>query len=169
MIFVLTLVLIAALGAVIWYCSSYVDKKHDAYLDLPWKVRQEQEEKVEKTLWWKARDFWNDDNPFYWGILVVFWVLVVAATIMCVCLFFTYGSARGGNASKQAEYEVLVYQVENDIYNDGGDDVVGKKELYNEVKEWNSHLATAKTYVKDFWWGIFWPNYYENLQPIELK
>ena len=169
MIFVLTLILVAALGAVIWYCSSYADKKYDAYLDLPWKKRQETKPKVEKTFWWKAHRLWDEGNPFYWTILVIFWVFVVIAAIMCICLFCIYGSARGKDAAMQAEYEALVYQMENDIYNDGGDDVVGKKELYDEVKEWNSDLATAKIYVKDFWWGIFWPNYYENLQPIELK
>lgn len=168
MIFVLTLILVAVFGAVIWYCS-YAYNKGQAYRNLNWTMRQEQKAKVEKTFWWKVKGLRNDDNSFYWGIVVIFWVLVIAAVIMCLCLFFTYGSARGKDAAMQAEYKALVYQVENDIYNDGGDDVVGKKELYNEVKEWNSHLATAKVYVKDFWWGIFWPNYYENLQPIELK
>lgn len=45
MIFVLTLILIAIFGTVVWYCSSYAYNKWTAYRDLNWEMRQEQKAK----------------------------------------------------------------------------------------------------------------------------
>ena len=77
--------------------------------------------------------------------------------------------APGTKAALEAEYEVLSWEVENDVYTDGGDDVVGKKELYNDVRTWNAELANNKIAEKNFWYGIFVPNIYSDLKPIELK
>ena len=38
-------------------------------------------------------------------------------------------------AKKQQRYNSLVYQLENNLYDNDND--LGKKELYNEVREWN--------------------------------
>ena len=93
----------------------------------------------------------------------------IALAIMILALIITYASAGGKRVQLEAQYEVLSWEVENDVYTDLGDDVVGKKELYNQVREWNTALAKSQYYEKNFWVGIFVPNIYGDLKPIELK
>ena len=71
-------------------------------------------------------------------------------------------------AQLEAEYKVLSWEVENDVYA-ADDDVVGRKELYNHVREWNKILAAKQAGEKNFWYGIFVPNIYGDLQTIKLN
>lgn len=64
-------------------------------------------------------------------------------------------------------YKSLVYQYENELYENDND--LGKKELYNQIEEWNSNLAFNKEIQRNFWVGIFYPNIYDDLEFIELK
>lgn len=93
----------------------------------------------------------------------------ICCMIMGAVIFGEHISAPAHLEALKAEREVLVWEVENAVYNDNGDDVVGKKELYNQVREWNKELAENKTDEKNFWYGIFIPNIYGDLEPIELK
>jgi hypothetical protein len=93
----------------------------------------------------------------------------VVLLIMGLVLTITYLSAPANRAALEAEYEVLSWEVANDVYTDSGDDVVGKKELYNHVREWNKNLASNQAGERNFWYGIFVPNIYGDLNPIELK
>ena len=97
----------------------------------------------------------------------------IVAAVFCLIMGAVIGVNHIGapetRAALEAEYEVLSWEVENDVYTDGGDDVVGKKELYNNVRAWNAELAKKKVAEKNFWYGIFVPNIYSDLKPIELK
>lgn len=98
-------------------------------------------------------------------------VLIGAAiiiSIMLLILAIIYIDAPAEFACKQAEYEALSWEVANDIYA-ADDDVLGRKELYNQVREWNKNVAGYKAKANDFWIGIFVPDYYNDLQLIELK
>lgn len=93
----------------------------------------------------------------------------ICCMIMGIVIVSEHISAPAHLEALKAEREVLVWEVENAIYNDNGDDVVGKKELYNQVREWNKELAKNKASEKNFWYGVFIPNIYGDLEPIELK
>lgn len=93
----------------------------------------------------------------------------IVLLIMGLILAIAFLSAPAERAALEAEYEVLSWEVANDVYTDGGDDVVGKKELYNNVREWNKSLAANQMAERNFWYGIFVPNIYGDLKPIELK
>ena len=66
-----------------------------------------------------------------------------------------------------ARYESLVYQYENDIYENDND--LGKKELMDDIQEWNEDLSYRKKIQDDFWLGIYCPNIYDQFEKIELK
>ena len=70
-------------------------------------------------------------------------------------------------ATNEQRYESLVYQVENEIYDNDND--LGKYELYNQVREWNEDLANGKAKQYNFWYGIFHPNIYDNFEYIKMK
>jgi hypothetical protein len=70
-------------------------------------------------------------------------------------------------ASLRQEYDSLVYQYENNFYDNDND--VGKKELMREIQEWNSDLAFDKEIQRNFWVGICVPNIYDEFEFIELK
>ena len=70
-------------------------------------------------------------------------------------------------AKYEARYESLIYQYENDIYENDND--LGKRDLMEDIEEWNSDLAYRKRTQRDFWVGIFYPNIYDDFEFIELR
>lgn len=63
--------------------------------------------------------------------------------------------------------EILEYQLENDLYDNDND--LGKKELYSEIEDYNSTIVKGKAMQNDFWYGIFYPDIYDHLEPIDYK
>lgn len=70
-------------------------------------------------------------------------------------------------AEYQMEREMLVYQYENNLYENDND--LGKYELMKDIKEWNVDLVYKQKIQKSFWVGIFFPNIYDKLEVIELE
>ena len=108
-------------------------------------------------------------NGFSITLFVIAGIMAFVILISSIVLLVNYATAGGERVRLEVEYETLSWEVENKVYYDGGDDVVGKKELYNQVREWNQNLASNQYYEKNFWVGIFVPDIYNDLKPIELK
>lgn len=99
-----------------------------------------------------------------WGVLIP---SAIVAIIMSIFVIDANVGIEGKIASDEQRYEALVYQVENEIYENDND--VGKYELYNQVREWNEDLAKGKAMQNDFWLGIFYPDIFDKFEFIELK
>lgn len=69
-------------------------------------------------------------------------------------------------AKNEQVYNSLVYQLENGLYENDND--LGKKELYNQIEDWNKDLAYHQTIQDEFWNGIFYPNIYDQFEYITL-
>ena len=89
--------------------------------------------------------------------------IFVFMTIILIVQFATVG---GEVKSSEIRYYSLVYQYENDFYNNDND--IGKKELMNQIQDWNEDLAFGKEMQRDFWIGIFIPNVYNQFEFIKL-
>ena len=107
----------------------------------------------------------NDDCNF---VAVLFCSSGVIAAILSLIFF---ASAHIGNdgyiAENKVRYDSLVYQYENDIYENDND--VGKYELMSAIQDWNEDLARYRENQDDFWIGIYIPDIYDKFEFIELK
>lgn len=115
---------------------------------------------------------WMYDNTKYdtdWLKLTGWVVVVIAALAILISGFImidSYGNAEANVAQNNKRYESLVYQLENNLYDNDND--LGKKELYNEIREWNEDLAYYQNIQDNFWFGIFYPNVFDQFEFIEL-
>lgn len=87
----------------------------------------------------------------------------VAASVIIMAANYT-GEQAKVNGKKEI-YNSLTYQYENAVFDDD-DDVVGRKELYNQIAEYNSDVKYYQTLQRDFWLGIYFPNVYDQLELI---
>lgn len=69
-------------------------------------------------------------------------------------------------ASMQEKRSALVYQLENDLYDNDND--LGKKELYSEITEYNCDVAKGKTMRDNIWLYNLYADVYDELELIEF-
>ena len=108
------------------------------------------------------------DYDLEWLGYIGYTLIVISVAVIVVCgiiFIFSYCGLDAHIASDLQTYESLVYQLENNIYDNDND--IGKKQLYDEIQKWNENLAYHKNIQKDFWLGIFYPNIYDQFDFIE--
>ena len=99
--------------------------------------------------------------------IVVSVLCAFAVAIMIIVAAVNNIGTAGLIALNEQRYESLVYQLENNLYDNDND--LGKKELYNQIQSWNEDLANGKQMQRDIWVGMFYPNIYDDFTYIELK
>lgn len=111
---------------------------------------------------WTIYDEWVEFLPLFMS-----GASIVAAVISVIVLISCHIGIDGAIASNEVRYETLVYQYENDIYDNDND--LGKRELMKDIQDWNEDLARYQATQDDFWIGIYIPNIYDQFEYIELK
>lgn len=99
--------------------------------------------------------------------LVIAIIGFIVAIIMLMVIIVENTNVDAYVAENQIRYEMLVYQYENNLYDNDND--LGKRDLMEDIQEWNEDLAYYRETQDDFWVGIFHPNVYDQFEFIELK
>ena len=92
---------------------------------------------------------------------------VIIAVISLIVFASAHIGIDGYIAENKVRYDSLVYQYENDIYENDND--VGKYELMTAIQDWNEDLARYREIQDDLWIGIYIPNIYDQFEFIELE
>lgn len=91
----------------------------------------------------------------------------IAVVISIIVMLCSYTGVDGYIAASNARHDALVYQYENDIYDNDND--LGKRELIEDIQNWNEDLARYKENQDDFWIGIYIPNIFDQFEFIEFE
>lgn len=106
----------------------------------------------------------TDETEVGAGISIFGFCCLIIAGIFLIC---SHVGVNGRVARLQTRYDSLVYQYENDIYDNDND--LGKRDLMEDIQKWNENLAANQKNQHDFWIGIYIPNIYDQFECIELK
>ena len=111
----------------------------------------------------KFGDFWD----FMDCISLVLAILFGASSVIleAIAVSASVGS-ESYLASMQEKRSALVYQLENDIYDNDND--LGKKELYSEITDYNCDVAKGKIKQNNIWVRNLYCNVYDELELIEF-
>lgn len=93
-------------------------------------------------------------------------ILTFTVVIMGIAGFCVKVNADATIARCEQVYESLVYQLENDIYENDND--LGKKELYDAIQDWNADLAEGRVMQDNVWVGMFYTDMYDQFEFIDL-
>ena len=110
-----------------------------------------------------------DSWDFEWVSMLSTIFFAIAGIAFIVMLIVVIVNNVGVEASIEANkqrYESLIYQAENNLYENDND--LGKKELVNQIQEWNEDLARGKALQNDFWVGIFYADIYDEFNFIPM-
>ena len=99
--------------------------------------------------------------------LMIAFLSFLVSFVMLVVIIVKNTNVDAYVSENQMRYEMLVYQYENDIYDNDND--LGKRDLMEDIQKWNEDLAYHRKAQDDFWVGIFYPNVYDQFEFIELK
>ncbi len=91
----------------------------------------------------------------------------IAVLFMLIAIVICHVGIEAEIEANKQRYDSLVYQAEARLYENDND--VGKKDLANQIQEWNEDLARGNALQNDFWVGIFIPNIYDEFEFIPMS
>ena len=84
-------------------------------------------------------------------VISIFWIVTNIKSEACL-------------ARDQQRYESLISQAKGHYYENDND--LGKKQLADEIRDWNEDLASYRGYKESIWIGGFYPEKVEELEYI---
>lgn len=117
--------------------------------------------------WWMYENTVYDTEWLENTGIVISVIAAIVVGVMGIFIIDGYVNVDAKIARKEQIYNSLVYQLENDLYDNDND--LGKKELYDQIEDWNKDLAYYQNAQDNLWCGIFYPNIYDQFEFIEYK
>ena len=98
------------------------------------------------------------------AIIAVFAGLaLVLCSIVSICI---HSSADATAAEYNVERQSLIYQLDNNLYDNNND--LGKKDLYDQITEYNKDVVSGRELHNKFLTACFYPDIYDDLELIEF-
>lgn len=94
-------------------------------------------------------------------------IMIICMVASGVILADAYIGVDAKVAENKEIYGSLTYQLDNNVYDNDND--LGKKELYDQIQEWNKDLAYYQAIQDDFWVGIYFPDIFDQFEFIEIQ
>lgn len=94
-------------------------------------------------------------------------LMIIAILISGFIMIDEYGNADAKIAENKEICKSLTYQLKNNLYDNDND--LGKKELYTEIQEYNKNVVYKQNIQDNFWFGIYFPNVYDQLKTIDYE
>ena len=89
------------------------------------------------------------------------------ALVLCsIVSIFIYSSADATTAEYNVERQSLIYQLENNLYDNDND--LGKKDLYDQITAYNKDIVSGRELHDKFLTACFYPDIYDDLELIEF-
>lgn len=114
--------------------------------------------------WSKKETFFNI-SQIVSGVVAT--LCAIAVFIMLLVIIVNNSATESTRADLEQRHDILVYQLENNLYDNDND--LGLKDLYDDVSAYNSEVVKGKVMQRNFWWGIFYPNIYDNLEFVDYE
>ena len=111
----------------------------------------------------KFNDTWDVINFISLALAILFGAS--SAILGAIAVSASVGS-ESYLASMQEKRNALVYQLENNLYDNDND--LGKKELYSEITEYNCDVANGKIMQDNIWVYNLYSDVYDDLELIEF-
>ena len=111
----------------------------------------------------KFSNFWDVITSISIALSVLFFI--ISAVLGVIAISTSVGS-ESYLASMQEKRNALIYQLENDLYDNDND--LGKKELYSEIIEYNCDVAKGKIMQDNIWVYNLYSDVYDDLELIEF-
>ena len=107
------------------------------------------------------------DLDIEWWLKCIAWILFIIVVCAAITAFFLNQCANSSTASYSLRYETLVYQLENGAY--GNTIEYSRKDLMDDIYDYNSHVESGRILSKNVWIGIYYPEDWDNLPLIKLE
>ena len=88
---------------------------------------------------------------------------LVLCSIVSICI---HSSADATTAEYNVERQSLIYQLDNNLYDNDND--LGKKDLYDQITEYNKDIVSGRELHNKFLTACFYPDIYDDLELIEF-
>lgn len=103
------------------------------------------------------------------GIRLTGIIMAIASAMIITSMLFVLLSDHVSIKDKATRYKIereyLIAQINDEnCYNEYG---LLKKNLAYEIEDWNDFIEFHKRYQRNFWIGIFIPNVFDDLEPID--
>ena len=107
--------------------------------------------------------YWWDIGEIFCGGMCVFGVILfIELSILAVINL----NVQSDKEVDMVKYESLIYKLKSDECKD--EFGLLKKEIVDEVIEWNKYVTWSKSTSDNFWIGIFVPDIYDDYKTIDL-
>lgn len=120
----------------------------------------DQDSKGIKNFLWEHR--YGCEAAF--GVLTA--VVSIAFGFSLIVLCYNYINAPAEQAMSKEIYNSLIYKSETEAIRD--DFGIINKEYIDEVQVWNVNVVQKKVLTNNFWVGVYYPNWYNELETIDL-